>query len=54
MKTSGNMVFLTLHIRLDGRMTIYEGHELSDDIKYSILNKFEDVEDVTIHIDCTI
>lgn len=54
MKTSGNMVYLTLHIRLDGNMTIHEGHELSDDIKYSILNKFEDVEDVTIHMDCTI
>ncbi|WP_028856239.1 GNAT family N-acetyltransferase [Psychrilyobacter atlanticus] len=54
MKTSGNMVYLSLHIRLDGKMTIYEGHELSDDIKYSILNKFEDVGDVTIHMDCTI
>ncbi len=54
MKTSGNMVYLSLHIRLDGKMTIHEGHELSDDIKYSILNKFEDVGDVTIHMDCTI
>lgn len=54
MKTSGNVVYLSLHIRLDGKMTIYEGHELSDDIKYSILNKFEDVGDVTIHMDCTI
>jgi len=54
MKTSGNIVYLSLHIRLDGKMTIYEGHELSDDIKYSILNKFEDVGDVTIHMDCTI
>lgn len=54
MKTSGNMVYLSLHIRLDGKMTIYEGHELSDDIKHSILNKFEDVGDVTIHMDCTI
>ncbi len=54
MKTSGNMIYLSLHIRLDGKMTIHEGHELSDDIKYSILNKFEDVGDVTIHMDCTI
>ncbi|OQY42303.1 MAG: hypothetical protein B6227_02595 [Fusobacteriia bacterium 4572_74] len=54
MKTSGNMIYLTLHIRLDGKMTIHEGHELADDIKYSILNKFEDVADVTIHMDCTI
>jgi len=54
MKTSGNMVYLSLHIRLDGNMTIHDGHELSDDIKYSILNKFEDVADVTIHMDCTI
>ncbi|UUV17867.1 GNAT family N-acetyltransferase [Fusobacteria bacterium ZRK30] len=54
MKTSGNMVYLSLHIRLDGKMTIHEGHELSDDIKYSILNRFEDVGDVTIHMDCTI
>ena len=54
MKTSGNMIYLSLHIRLDGNMTIHEGHELSDDIKYSILNKFEDIGDVTIHMDCTI
>jgi cation diffusion facilitator family transporter len=54
MKTSGNMIYLSLHIRLDGKMTIHEGHELSDDVKYSILNKFEDVGDVTIHMDCTI
>jgi divalent metal cation (Fe/Co/Zn/Cd) transporter len=54
MKTSGNIIFLSLHIRLDGNMTIHEGHELSDDLRYSILNKFEDVGDVTIHMDCTI
>ncbi len=54
MKTSGNMIYLSLHIRLDGKMTIHEGHEISDDIKYSVLNKFEDVGDVTIHMDCTI
>jgi len=54
MKTSGNMIYLSLHIRLDGNMTIYEGHELSDDIKYSLLSHFDNIKDVTIHIDCSI
>ncbi|MCK5780529.1 MAG: GNAT family N-acetyltransferase [Psychrilyobacter sp.] len=54
MKTSGNMIYLTFHIRLDGNMKISEGHDISDDIKYSILNKYEEVGDVTIHVDCRI
>jgi len=54
MKVSGNMIYLTFHIRLDGNMTISEGHDISDDIKYSILNKYEEVGDVTIHVDCRI
>jgi cation diffusion facilitator family transporter len=51
MQTSGNMIYISLHIRLDGDMTIYQGHELADEIKYAILADFDDIEDVMIHMD---
>ncbi len=54
MTASGNTIYLSLHIRLDGKMTIRDGHKISDNIRFSILTKFENVEDVTIHVDCSI
>ena len=51
MQTSGNMIYISLHIRLDGEMSIYQGHELADEIKYAILADFEHIEDVMIHMD---
>jgi divalent metal cation (Fe/Co/Zn/Cd) transporter len=32
-------------------MTVEDAHKLSDDLKYSILSDFEEISDVTIHID---
>jgi cation diffusion facilitator family transporter len=48
---SGNKVFSSLHVRVDGKMTVEVAHKLSDDLKYSILSDFEEIFDVTIHLD---
>lgn len=51
MRVSGHKVFLTFHIRVPKEMTVYEAHNLADDLKYSLLSDFEELKDVTIHID---
>jgi|GEM_PF-419747 len=51
MRVSGDKVFLSFHIRLPKEMTVYDAHTAADDLKYSLLNDFDGLKDVTIHID---
>lgn len=51
MRVSGDKVFLSFHIRLPKDMTVYEAHVIADELKYSLLEDFISLKDVTIHID---
>lgn len=48
---SGNKIYISFHVRVDKMMTVEDAHKLADDLKYSIISDFDDVSDVTIHID---
>jgi cation diffusion facilitator family transporter len=50
-RSSGNKIFLSFHIRVDGSMSVYKAHELADDIKHSIQSDFKDIRSVIIHVD---
>ncbi|WP_163470025.1 cation diffusion facilitator family transporter [Fusobacterium sp. IOR10] len=54
MRRYGDKIFLSMHIRLDKNMTVYEAHSLTDSLSESIAIDFEEVKDVMIHIDCLI
>ena len=51
MRSSGNRIFLNMHIRLLGKTSISQGHHLSETIENSILTDFPEVKEVLIHIE---
>ncbi|MGB0405428.1 MAG: cation diffusion facilitator family transporter, partial [Fusobacterium sp.] len=54
MRRYGDKIYLSMHIRLDKNMTVYEAHSLTDSLSESIVIDFKEVKDVMIHIDCLI
>jgi cation diffusion facilitator family transporter len=46
----GHYVLVDLRISIDHEKTIKEGHDLSREIKYSLMNKHDNIEEVLIHL----
>ena len=46
----GHYIIMDIRISIDQDKTIKEGHDLSREIKYSLKEKFENVEEVLIHL----
>ncbi len=51
MRTSGDKLFLTLHIRVPKDMTVVKAHEIADSLESSLVAEFEDIKEVLIHVD---
>lgn len=51
MRKSGDKRFLTMDIRVPKDMTVYEAHDIAENISNSLKLDFENVVDVIIHID---
>lgn len=51
MRRSGNKIFLSMDIRVDKDMTVYQAHHLADTLEESIMADFSEVKEVMIHID---
>ena len=49
-RSAGNKKFIQFHIELDGQMTLYEAHKISDSVMHDLENKFPGCE-VMIHQD---
>jgi cation diffusion facilitator family transporter len=47
----GGGIFLDLHITVDGKMTVFEGHEISREVKKRIQESLPEVMDVVVHIE---
>jgi len=47
----GRSIQVNLHLVLDGKLTVFEGHEIAENIKKIILENGPDVIDVEIHIE---
>jgi cation diffusion facilitator family transporter len=39
------------HIEVDGRVTVEEGHDIAEDAKRNVFNRFPEIEDMTIHVE---
>ncbi len=48
---TGNSLQVDLHVVVDGSMTVYESHQVADDIEIRILNEGPDIVDVVVHIE---
>ena len=40
-----------VHILVDSKLSVSEGHQISEAVEYSLITNFDDINDVTVHID---
>ncbi|MDF1642963.1 MAG: cation diffusion facilitator family transporter [Pseudomonadales bacterium] len=50
-RKSGSMVFVDIHIQVDARASVSEGHQIGQWVTLRLLQEFPSIEDVTFHID---
>lgn len=48
-----NFLQVDLHIVVDGKMTVLEGHDIAEEIRIRVLAEEPDVVDVVVHVDPT-
>ena len=49
-KSAGN-AFVDVHIQVDPRLSVSEGHQIGDSVRRRLLRQVDEVTDVTVHID---
>lgn len=47
----GHTSLVDVHILVHPKLSVSEGHHISEDIETSLIESFEDINDVTVHID---
>ncbi|TCK16884.1 cation diffusion facilitator family transporter [Thiogranum longum] len=50
-RRSGGRALVDLHLQVDPRISVSEGHQIGDTVRRKLLEKFDEVTDVTVHID---
>jgi cation diffusion facilitator family transporter len=50
-RRSGGQALVDLHLQVDPRISVSEGHQIGDTVRRCLLEKFDEVTDVTVHID---
>ena len=50
-RTSGGLYQMETHIVVDGNMTVVEGHGVAKAVERCLVDKFEDLDRVIVHID---
>ena len=47
----GQNALVDVHILVDSRLSVSEGHQISEAVEFSLINHFDEINDVTVHID---
>ncbi len=50
-RRSGGDALVDLHVQVDPRISVSEGHQIGDTVRRRLLERVEEVTDVTVHID---
>jgi cation diffusion facilitator family transporter len=50
-RRSGSDAFVDVHLQVDPRISVSEGHQIADTVRRNLIANFDDVTDVTVHID---
>jgi cation diffusion facilitator family transporter len=50
-RRSGGDALVDLHVQVDPRISVSEGHQIGDTVRRRLLEGFDEVTDVTVHID---
>ncbi|MEM2440628.1 MAG: cation transporter dimerization domain-containing protein, partial [Candidatus Bathyarchaeia archaeon] len=48
---SNGKLYLTLHVRVDPKLSLHEAHELAEKIEQNLLLEIKNIENVTVHIE---
>ena len=47
----GGRALVDVHLQVDGNISVSEGHQISENVRSQVIEKFESVNDVLVHID---
>ncbi|RMD69596.1 MAG: hypothetical protein D6819_06555 [Gammaproteobacteria bacterium] len=47
----GGAALVDVHIQVDPRISVTEGHQIGEAVRQRLMDTFEDISDVTVHID---
>ena len=50
-RRSGHNALIDVHILVDPHLSVSEGHHISEAVERALVNSFEEINDVTVHID---
>ena len=50
-RRTGGRALVDVHIVVDGRISVSEGHHISETVRATVMDRFESVTDVMVHID---
>jgi divalent metal cation (Fe/Co/Zn/Cd) transporter len=50
-RRSGSQALVDLHLQVDPHISVSEGHQIGDTVRRQLLEKIDEVTDVTVHID---
>ena len=50
-RRSGGHALVDLHLQVDPRISVSEGHQIADTVRRTLIERFDEVTDVTVHID---
>ena len=46
----GNRIFIEVEISLDGNMSLFQAHEIADNIRLEVLKNHEEVKHILVHV----
>jgi len=47
----GHNALVDVHILVDSKLSVSEGHQISEAVEFSLIKHFDEINDVTVHID---
>lgn len=50
-RKSASNILIDVHIQVDSRLSVSEGHRIGDVVRHRLFKQIEDVTDITVHID---
>ncbi|MFY7990289.1 MAG: cation diffusion facilitator family transporter [Fluviicola sp.] len=50
-RKSGMRYWVDIHVHVDGRMSVHEGHTIAHALKERLMNELPEIEDVLVHIE---
>lgn len=50
-RKSGMRYWVDLHIEVDGKLSVYEGHDIAHNLKAHVMSEIPEIEDILVHVE---